>query len=592
MLQDFKAKRITDDLRERKRLDILQKKIDMELQRVRRDLNANDWKIERLEAESSRAMVVKQNSRLWDRIANLFRRGNYYEASRQIEGLKRQLESAKEEQKRLEKSEEELIEDEKTVISKIRQTREHDGCFREQDGKLIITDTMTSLGDHKKIDYSMLDPEKKVLVHCTNFFPRNNVILSDWDGAKLGYPVTVRYNGVNREFRTLVHRHEVHCTINARVESTGAGEGNWDKPNYIVIDNYAEHQAEIECDSSSDAWTKGTSIHLSKDAVIMVNIQDRGKLPISKEELNNYNIIYYDGDPTICLQNFLRINGYEIAETDSNDAAHAWSSRACAEGLLGTRDRIISYMRDEDYISKEPPILTPEEIGPFMSILSQNYSDTFSRFSRDQEAMFLESMEINKEGASKYLETAKFILVAGLRRTQEGNYTFATDEEVLANIDELKQFINDDDRPTKEEKDLVREIFGMQEQYEKEQSQKPRPTAEQISQMTLGELYRFKNQLECETLQKVVPPGMLIGKKSSIQLSLEGGIKEEDFKKIRSTDGVISHDLGGFGATFSVNLPLYIQAEGVKKAYACLQKKKDEIASRTDPGKDVDDDVR
>lgn len=592
MLQDFKAKRITDDLRERKRLDILQKKVDMELQRVRRDINANDWKIERLETESSRAMVVKEKSRIWDRIANIFRRGKYYEASRQIEGLEKQLESAKEEQKRLEKNEEELIADEKAVISRIRQTREHDGCFREQDGKLIITDTATSLGEYSKINCSMIDPEKKVLVHCTNFFPRNNVILSDWDGVKLGYPVTVKYNGVNKEFRTLVHRHEVHCTINARVESTGAGEGNWDRPNYIVIDNYSEHQAELESESSSDTWTKGTSIHLSKDAVIMVNIQDSGKLPISQEELGNYNIIYYDGDPTICLQNFLRINGYEIAETDSNNAAHAWSSRAYAEDILATRDRIISYMRDEAYISKEPPILTSEEIGPFMSILSQNYSCTFSRFSGEQEAMFLENMEINEERDSKYLETAKFILASGIRKTEEGNYAFATDEEVLANIEELKQFINDENRPTKEEKDLIREIFGMQEQYEREQSQKPRPTAEQISQIRLGELYKFKNQLACETLQKVVPPGMLVGKKSNIELSLEGGIEEKDFRKIKPTDGVISHDLGRFGATLSINLPLYLQAEEVGKAYECLRKKREEIASRPDQSKDLDDNGR
>lgn len=592
MLQDFNTKRVAKDLRERKRLEVLQKKIDMQLQRVRKDINSNDWRIERLEAESSRAIVTREKSRIWDRIANLFHRGKYYEINRKIEGLEEQLQNAQEEQKRLEKNEEELIVDEQNVIAKIKQVRDYDKSFREQNGNLIISDRSNTLGMAEKVNESSItDPKKKVLVHCTNFFPRNNVILSDWDGSKLGYPVTVKYNGVRREFRTLVHRHEVHCTINARVESTGAGEGNWDKSSYIVIDGYDEHQNELESGSASDIWTKGTSIHLSPKAIVMVNLQDMGKLPIGQEELEQYNIIYYDGDPTICLQNFLRLNGYEIAETDANNAAHAHSSRACVEDVLGTRDRVVSYIRDEAYIAKEPPELTPEEIGPFISVLNQNYCDELGGFTQEQEFMFLEGMKVNKERDEKYLKIAKFVLASGLRRTEEGNYSFATDEEVLANVEELKHFRYEENRPTKEETDLVREIFERQEQYEREQAQKPHPTAEQISQMTLGELYKFKNQIGCETLQTIVP-GTLVGKKANVELSLENGIEEETFKKIQPTDGVISHNYGSFGATFSVNLPLYIQAEGVGKAYEFLQNKRDEIASRPNKAQNLDEGER
>ncbi len=588
MLQDFSVKRAVADIQSRKALEQEIQRLLKKAPSIEGDLNFKKDLIKIYEEESSKALVVKQKAGIFSRIASLFRRGNYFNASRQIAEKEQQLKDLQSEVAKLEGKQAALSESLNKKNQELSQTPEMPGCMQEVDGELVITDKAMGLIQPSELANStQVEPGKKVLVHCTNFFPKDNVILSDYNGEKIGYPVTMEYHGVKKEVRNLVHRHEVHCTINNRVENTGAGEGKWDNPSYIVIDRYDVHQDEIESYNPSDTWTKGTNIKLSKNAVIMVRLQDKGKIPVHKDDLDKYNIVYYDGDPTFCLKNFLKINGYEIFQTDPNYPGHSASARHDAEYFLGNRDRAINFVKDNTYFPNEPHVFSVEELAPIVDVGVANIGTNYL-ISPEQETLCLGNRELSKDQKLEYLKVAKFVIGSGLRRTEDGGYTFASDEEVLSDIKCIRE--RPEELPNSIDTDLVNEIFEMQQEYARKYAKLPRPSFDQISSMQLGELYQFKNQLACETLQSVVPfDANLVGSKTHVSLKIDGSDITDIAKKVRVEDGIHCDDFGNLG----MNLGLYAQAENVPKAYSLLEKKKEEIRNRSVTVRpDIDDGER
>lgn len=543
MLQDFNSSRVLEEYRESERVkDELERTIE-ELKKIYQSLQVKTSTREGLEGQRQKALVTRYRIGLLSRIASIFHRGKYYEETQGIKATEVSLKRLTKECEQLEVRKEELSAKTEKLEAKEKASSMPE-CISERDGRLAITDEAAIRGIRfRETQTESLDSSKKVLVHCTNFFPKDNVILSNYDGNKIG-TTTVEYRGVKKETSALIHRHEVHCTINARVENTGAGEGKWDNPTYMIVDRYDAHQSEMESTSASDAWTKGTSMQLSDDSVIMVRYQDRDKLPIPQEERDKYHIIYYDGDPTTCLKNFLKLNDYYILETDANNAGHADSTRMKQEDGCNGRDLAINFIRGNSYFLKQSQSFDSEEIAQIVEVaVNSNLRNKYNLLSYDQEIQLMSDNESTEDKTEQYSRVASFVIASGLIKTEDGNYTFKSDEEILEDIDgiekdkmNLPDFVNND---------LIDEIFEMQQQVEREYEESELPAIKEYSSMTLEELYKFENQLECEAVLRTLPEEIeMVHTNEEILLRLY--LNDEDYPAVkRSTrleDGIELED--------------------------------------------------
>lgn len=576
MLQDFNRKKTLEELRESRRLAQEYKNVSEKLERKYGSVDYGKAKIERLEEEKAKALVVQQKIGILSKLASFFHKGKYYEVNQQIETYEKELSTGKKEWENLNEEKEKLEESKKELGAK-KEAKKMPECLREVNGTLVITDEDVGLGeDCLEQNASQVDSKAKVLVHCTNFFPKDKVILSSYDGGKLNAR-KMEYHGVKKRVNSLHHRHEVHFTMNNRVENTSAGEGNWDSPTYMIIERYDVHQDEMERISPSDAWTKGTSMQLSDDAVILVKWQARNHLPIPDEDREKYPIIYYDGDPTTCLRNFLRLNNYDIVKTERNDPSHSCSSRALQENGLNNRDFSINFMKDNTFFSKELPILSKEEMAQITDI-----GKTSAPFimSGGQEYLCLKDKDISEDKQETYFKVANFVISSGAKKTGDGRYTFKSDEEVLKEIEELKD--NPEILPTCMDIDLVDEIFKMQQQVAEQYANMPRPALEQIKGMSLQDLYQFKNQLACETVQETLEENTeMIAKNDVIVLKIFENYDSETENKMRNGDEIRYQQLGMQFQSFEKNLDKASIVGNIGKSFDDFRKQIEEIKERT-----------
>ena len=576
MLQDFNSNKMLEDVRESTRINQEYEKISQRLEETRELVSAKQKQKATLEREKANALVTTEKASIFSRIASVFHRGKYYETMQLIKAKEEELERITAECAQLAEQEKKLNVCE-VMMGKEKGKIKTPECIREEQGSLVITSGKTGLGSYSfSHDSTQVDPSKKVLVHCTNFFPRGNKILSDYDGEKIG-TTEVEYHGVKKETSALIHRHEVHCTINNRVENTGAGEGKWDNPSYIIIDGYDAHQDELESDSPSDAWTKGTSITLSDSAVIMVRLQDKDKLPIQPEEMDKYNIVFYDGNPTTCLRNFLRLNNYDIFHTDPNSPGHAHSTRMMQERGLQARNLAINFVKDNTHFSKEPPVFSQDEMAQIVDV---GYTMAPGVISPAQLMACIGDQDIPKDKQSKYLQVANFVVGSGMKMTDDGSYTFDSDDEIFSNIEALHE--DSATLPSNIDISLINKVFEMQQEVEERHATTPLPSLQEFSSMPLQDLYRFENQLACEAMQKALPKHseMAYGK-DGVRITLyENNVDGQQIsERVQAEDGVTYTDFGSVGM-FEKNIDTTTMVSAVGTRFADFQAKVQQIKGR------------
>ena len=104
-----------------------------------------------------------------------------------------------------------------------------------KDNMLVITDSHET--KWKRMSYA--DNEYKyddfVMVHSTDFFPKDGKILTCYDGNKTGKTL-IEYKGVVKEVQVLIHRHTVHFTLNSMVQNVAGGFGAWNNQNFIIVE--------------------------------------------------------------------------------------------------------------------------------------------------------------------------------------------------------------------------------------------------------------------------------------------------------------------------------------------------------------------
>lgn len=498
MLQDFSEEDVLEKI---KKLDELKKQLALmqdKLAKIDGEINYKEAVQQKLKKEIDQALAVKEESNILSKIASRFHKGKYFDVLRTIEDKQQELIKIEDEIKSLVLEGKEIIDNKKEMAKEISDIEKINGieCIRNHEGKVLISELNGM--DRTVHETSEIKTEETVIVHCTNFFPNENTILSSYEGGKINSG-QIRYRGVLRELHSLHHREEVHCTLNNRVENTSDGAGKWDDPSYIIVDRFDEHQKNMEAISTSDSWTNGTNMTLSKDAVIMVRLQDKDKLPISEQDMENYRIIYYEGSPTACLRNFLALNNYDILKTDPNSAGHAKSLRMALESALDTRDLIINCVMDDTWFGKNQPVFSSEEISKIMDVIvNSNYS--CSTIYKDGIVGELEN--VNESEREAYVKILDFAYTHGLKKGDDGKYVFGNKEDVLNNLKKSKgyNFLGDI-----ELNGLVDELLKMQQEYSLEYESMQIPNIEEIFEINLGELYKFENQLVCESVKKSLP---------------------------------------------------------------------------------------
>ena len=302
-----------------------------------------------------------------------------------------------------------------------------DSIHRDKDGIIITDDEVEGYSKRKQGDFDVdKESERIVIVHCTDFFPSQHKILSSFDGEKeTDRNRDITFDGNTKFCRALAHRNTIHSTLNARVGDTSDGAGTWNGKKYMIIEPFARHKEQFAVTDPSDAYTD-ESIELSEDAVIMIREDAFDEIP--PEIRSQFNIVRFSGDATRCLENFLRMNGYDIFETYADARHHSLSKHMSFERALNTRDGFINYIRDNTYLSRELIELSEEELCTLCNIAKQNqnrlpnFTTTFDELAKEK-------------GISP--EIFRFYITSGFKSTDDGNYTFKSDEEIFEIIGDL-----------------------------------------------------------------------------------------------------------------------------------------------------------
>ena len=505
MLEEEKQKQerlktLTEENNKAKELRI---KLDETINTQEKQANELNSQIENLQTENQNATII-------NKFLKNFKLGKSYKNDLEIQKiikekqkLEKELEENKNQKTIISNKEKSLQNQKETASEKINK------CIKEEDGRLVITDEdyVEKFIDKPYEDID-IDIDKKVLVHSTSLFPKNHMLLTKYDG---NYTETYdrAYRGVKKIVKGLYHRHTLHFTINNRVEKTSNGEGNWDDKIYMVIDQLKPIKNKIKHESPSDSWT-GESIKLSNEAVILVKLQEKDKL--KNEDLNDYKICYYDGDPIKCLRNFLKINNYDVIKTYSDDIQHSESLRNQQENLLLNRDLLINYMKDNKYLTRETPILSKEEMAILIDLACSNdgceitcFSTSLNSKVEEIRKMIFPEKEKLELSEQRELDTLiGFVITMGVHKTEDGKYTFASDEKVYETLEKFKNMRFDAKPITidKEQLYLIKEVYNLREELHKEYEEQKHPSFEEIASMQVKDLYKFENQLALETLQK------------------------------------------------------------------------------------------
>lgn len=139
-----------------------------------------------------------------------------------------------------------------------------------------------------------------MMVHATNYYPKNNLIQTDLDTK-----VPVLINGGYSQ------RNTIHTALNGRVSSHEYG--NFENRKIIILDPLKRHINQVVNLMSSDTFTYG-SISLSEDAVIMIKEDDFDTIyQENKEDIekNHDKIILFRGDDKEAVNTILAILGYK-----------------------------------------------------------------------------------------------------------------------------------------------------------------------------------------------------------------------------------------------------------------------------------------
>jgi len=503
MLDDFSSESIIKQMEEKKEALKAVQDTAEQINTAKNELEKAEDELSAIDRGEKMALIDLGNvGPIRKFFSTFFKRGKYYEYQEKVKELSTKRQTAK---TNINEAKRKLRDAEKEHDSAIRtndNTKDASKVYEKTDKGLTITDISQGINDTVYVEE--LPSSQKVFVHCTDRFPASGEILGNFDGGKV-LDYEMGYHGITKTVSSISNRHEVHLTQNNRVESTGDGRGNWDSVKFIVIDSYEGIEDDIESDSPSDSWTKGKSIKLSPKAVILV--REDALDEISPEDRKNLNIVVYRGDPTKCLRNFLRENGYSIAKTDPNYSGHARSLRFLQERSEDLRNYAIHYVTNDPVLTQERPVIDESQIGAVADVYMWNNPDKIFFSDVPTTAglidLYMEKCGLNPEDREALVDVLNFVVLTGLKKTDDGkSYTFKSSEEILDEIKYYSGKISEMSSPqlSLASPELVLEVFRQRQKAQMEYSQSKAPSIESVQEMSTIELFDFKNQKAAEVV--------------------------------------------------------------------------------------------
>ena len=364
-------------------------------------------------------------------------------------------------------------------------------------GEEITEDNgVLTINDSEATSNIPFDDSKEVVVHCTDFFPRNKTIVNNYDGNKFCTMPTM-YRGVKKLVKCLSHRHTVHFTRNGVVESTGDGMGQWDQPKYIIIDYFNPQKNHFISTGYSDSYIYGDFIFSDKP-VLLIREDEYDNVP--KDELINYDVIKYKGDYVKCLNNTLSLLGVHEHYLDPNNAGHYNSYEMACERSLNVRNATVNYLKNNTWDGKTTLTFNENDLFAMYEI-ANSISDSYEIF----EYTF-GNISISKI-AEKYgidIEFIKFMIGFGILKSNE-NYTFKDDDYLYSSIkkinNELVKISEQDNRT-----DFFEALFDfnfIKELYDKYllcviNKNENESDKSFVGDMSCDELFKFENHNEAK----------------------------------------------------------------------------------------------
>lgn len=388
----------------------------------------------------------------------------------EIENIKKQLQETQEKLNQLRKRGTEISTKSKELEKDLTMLPE---CFTIGK-KGLLTITNESSKNIKNIDFS--DSPSELMVHVTDYYPRNKTILTNYDGEKRG-TFRIEKNGVCKECEALSHRNTVHFTINNVVRATTDGAGSWEQPKYVIIEPMHLHTDVIAYINPSDSWTHG-SLKLSDQAILLVNEEYIDELP--EEAYKDYKVILYRGNYASCIQQaILSLNG-KLYPTERNAASHAHSIEKKSEGALDSRNLLINYIRNNSYKGKEPISIKEEEISILYDLMIQN-PGTIPNIDEFYKLVKKYNTDEN---------TLKFYYLFGFMRNMNKTFSLKNDKKMY------DLFCNPESVDI-EELDAIRQILKREED-KKHDKEEDNNLHQKLSELTIADLYKFENQSYAE----------------------------------------------------------------------------------------------
>lgn len=294
--------------------------------------------------------------------------------------------------------------------------------------------------------------EELYMVHKTDFFPRDHIIRSTYDGERVytknrhGEEIVVNLGEESKSVFVPSHRHTTHFTLNSVVEPAKDGAGNWDDKPMAIIEPFAPHKDQFTSfgDGDSVAWG---SVNLSDNAVIIIRRDSLGLIP--ETEQGKWNIIVSD-EPNIAksVNDYFRERNIPIIEYEDH-AGHSFSTEYRMENNLQARDMAINFLRDNTYDGKSPITLSIDEVDQVLNIQhdKNNRPATIKPITG--------VMIVPREDGMASRDFCDLIIANGFCIDENGNYMLKDDEEIFRNMTSLKENIGEVDDKSFEEIETI-----------------------------------------------------------------------------------------------------------------------------------------
>ncbi len=373
-----------------------------------------------------------------------------------------------------------LLQHKKNKVPKIPESIQLD-----QDGFILISPPEKEILKKENVEINLEDVNKLMLVHCTNFLPKNKTIQCLYEGNKF-YTHQISLEGVKKDIPYLYHRHTCHFTINTVVLPTSDGN-SWNNLDYIILEPLESHLTQFPNHlMQSDSWTYG-SVKLSDQAILIVREDKISELKKQNPQIfEEYNVMKYRGNYQKAVENLLQTLGYEVYAAEPNIPNHAKSVECEEEECLNSRDLALNYILDLPYNGKSKITISLEQLS-LMYLIFQEKNNSALRKHLD-----LNYSNVEKDISESFLN---FWIGSGIVKLNENAFTFKNDDEVYMDLKKL-EFSNID-------LEQIKNTYQKVKQYLSERK-KDLPIAQLNTNLQVKDLYNFKNHDQARTFfQKI-----------------------------------------------------------------------------------------